>query len=118
MQPTRKDERLFSFLDQLLSVESSRTIIQSVVNLFLTGAVKNATRSKLAKEFYVDLAMTLNLQYGNILLATSTNSQLQSVIDNDWPFFTNQTDLVKTCLMDSDCDSIHEIIQELGEYIC
>ena len=62
--------------------------------------------------------MTLNLQYGNILLATSTNSQLQSVIDNDWPFFTNQTDLVKTCLTDSDCDSIHDIIQKLGEYIC
>ena len=65
-------------------------------------------------EFYEILATTLNLEYGNILLATSTKSQLQAVIDNDWPFFTNNTDLVKICLLDSDCGVIQDIIQDLG----
>ena len=66
------------------------------------------------KEFYGALAKTLDLQYGNILLATSTKAQLQAVIDNDWPFFTNNTDLVKSCLLDSKCSSIKDIIQNLG----
>ena len=69
------------------------------------------------KTFYDVLAGTLKLDYGNILLATSTKSQLQALIDNDWPFFTNTTDLLKDCLMNSDCDDIQEIIQELGLYL-
>ena len=106
--------KLFTFLDELLSKESSRTIIQSIVNLFLSGSIKDRTSLSLAKEFYVVLASTLNLQFGNILLATSTRSQLQTMIDNDWPFFTNYTGLVKTCLKDSDCDGVRGIIQKLG----
>ena len=106
--------QLYHFVDQLLSFESSRTIIQAYVNLFHTKVIKDKTMISLMKEFYEILATTLNLEYGNILLATSTKSQLQAVIDNDWPFFTNNTDLVKICLLDSDCGVIQDIIQDLG----
>ena len=68
----------------------------------------------LAKEFYFVLASTLQLQYGNILLATSKKSEIQTVITNDWPFFTNNTELVKTCLEDVDCDKLQDILQKLG----
>ena len=66
------------------------------------------------KVFFHVLAKTLDLQYGNILLATSSKPQLQAVIDNDWPFFTNNTDLVKDCLSDSECESIQNIIRDQG----
>ena len=108
------DIKVFKFVDKLLSNESSRTIIRTIVNLFHSGSIKDVAKIIKMKEFYMVLASTLNLQYGNILLATSTKSQLQSVIDNDWPFFTNHTDLVKTCLLDSDCETIQNIVEKLG----
>ena len=67
----------------------------------------------LMNEFYELLATILNLQYGNILLATSTKAQLQTVIDNDWPFFIN-TSLVKTCLFNNDCVNLQSILEKLG----
>ena len=79
--------KLFRFIDQLLSNERERTIIQTVVNLFQSGAINDQTSFTLAKKFYFVLASTLNLQFGNILLATSTKAQLQAMIWNDWPFF-------------------------------
>ena len=106
--------KLFRFVDQLLSTESSRTIIHTFVNLFWSGALKDFTSFSLAKEFYFVLASTLQLQYGNVLLATSTRGQLQAVIDNDWPFFTDNTGLLKACLKDLKCDATQEIFQKLG----
>ena len=88
-----------------------------MVNLFQSGVLQDRTSFTQAKEFYLVLASTLQLQYGNVLLATSTKSQLQTVIDNDWPFFTNYTHLVKKCLKDTDCDSIQDIIQKLGNLL-
>ena len=107
--------KLFRFVDQLLSNESSRTIIQTFVNLFQSGVITDETSFILAKQFYNILASTLNLQYGNVLLATSTNEHLQDVIRNDWPFFGNNTDLVKRCLQESShCHAIQDIFQNLG----
>ena len=68
------------------------------------------------KEFYGVLANTFGLQYGKIMVATSTKSQLQAVIDNDWPFFGNNTELVQSCLKDSRCGGIKDIINSLGWY--
>ena len=109
-----RDMKLNRFVDQLLSSESKRTIIQSYANLFHSGVLKGTTSITLAKAFHMDLAATLNLQYGNILLATSTKSQLQYVRDIDGPFFTNNTDLVKNCIWDSKCDMLQDVIEDLG----
>ena len=109
------DMKLYRFVDQLLSSEIERTIIQSYANLFHSGVLKGTTSIPLAKEFYMDLAANLNLQYGNILLATSTKSQLQALRNIDVPFFTNNTDLVKTCIWDSKCDQLQHIIGDLGK---
>ena len=64
-------------------------------------------------EFYMELAATLNLQYWNILLATSTKSQLQAVKDNGGPFFNNYTDVV----MDPKWDRPQEIIGDQGKFL-
>ena len=111
------DIKFYSFVDRLLMEENSRTIIQTFVNLFQPGVVTDPKRFKLAKEFYMALAATLNLHYGNVLLATSTRSQLQTVIDKDWPFFANNTDLVKSCLLNSTCEGIQDIIGKPGKSV-
>ena len=113
--PLATDIKLFRFVNRLLSNESARTIIQTFVNLVRSGVKPDVRGFTLIKEFYGVLASTLNLQYGNVLLATSTNSQLQTMIDNEWPFFTNHTDLVKNCLSGSHCDSIQDRVQRLGK---
>ena len=105
---------LFRFVDHLLSNESTRTIIQTFVNLFQSGAITDKTSFTLAKQFYFVLASTLDLQYGNVLLATSTNAQLKAVIRKNWPFFTNSTGLVERCLQESHCDGIQDVFQKLG----
>ena len=107
---------LFQFVDKVLSSDNTRTIIQAIVNLFHSKILKDRESIGFLKEFYGVVAETLHLQYGNILLATSTKSQLQAVIDNDWPFFGNNTELVQSCLMDSKCGGVKDIIESLGKY--
>ena len=112
--PAEMVSKLFRFVDHLLSNESTRTIIQTIMNLFQSGVITDETSFTLAKQFYHVLASTLNLQYGNVLLATSTKAQLQDVIRNDWPFFANNTHLVEECLQESHCDGIRDNFQILG----
>ena len=111
------DIKFFRFIDQMLSEESKRTIIQTFVNLFHSEVAKDPARLKMAQDFYLALAAVLDLQYGSVLLATSTKAQLKTVIDNDWPFFTNNTDLVKDCLLNSNCEGVQDILQSLGDHI-
>ena len=104
----------FRFTDQLLSSESSRTIIKTFVNLFQSGAITDETSFTLAKQFYVEVASTLDLQYGNVLLATSSKAQLQAAIRNDQPFFVNNSDQLEKCLKESQCDELQNKLQTLG----
>ena len=69
----------------------------------------------LAKQFYTVLVNHLELRYGDVLLATATRSQLQALLNNDWPFLTNQTDVMKVCLNGSDCDRVEKNIEKLGD---
>ena len=107
--------KLFTFIDQLLSDETSRTIVQTIVNLFQTGAITDKTSYTLAKQFYNVLASTLDLQFGKILLAASTKAQLHTMKRDNWPFFADYTDLVEKCLTESDCGGLMEIYQDLGK---
>ena len=72
------------------------------------------TSFMLARQFFYVFASTVNLHFGNVLLATSTNAHLQAVIRNDWPFFANNTEMVEKCLQKSQCDIIQDILQKLG----
>ena len=112
--PPARVIKLFRFVNQLLSRESSRTIIQTFVNLFQTGNKMDFAMFSLAKQFYHVLASTLNLQYGNVLLATSSKAQLQAAIRNDQPFFVNNSDQVEKCLKESQCDELQNKLQTLG----
>ena len=110
--------KTYTMIDQLLSVETSRTIIQTVVNLFQSGVITDEATFTMTRQFYQVLADTLDLQYGNILWAMSTTAQMNAVIWNRWPFFTNFTRLVQNCLQQSDCGTLQDIYQHLGKSIC
>ena len=106
--------KLYTFIDQLLSNETSRTIIHTIVNLFQSGAITDETSFGLAKQFYQVLASTLDMQYGNILLATATNAQRENIINKGLPFFLNNTESVKKCLRESHCATLQDIFQGIG----
>ena len=103
--------KLYFYVDRLLSYETSRTIIHSYVNLFHSKVIKDKATIRLMNKFYDVLSATMGLEYGNILMATSTKSQLRAVFDNEWPFLANNTELVKNCLEFSQCDFIQNVIQ-------
>ena len=104
----------YTFLDQLLSNETPRTIIYTIVYLLQSDAIKDETSFALTKQFYHILASTLDLQYGNILLAKSSNEQREAVLRKGLPFFLNHTDLVENCLQESTCDGVQHIFQKIG----
>ena len=110
---------LFRFVDQLLSSESPRTLIQTVVNILQSETITDKTSRTLVKQFYLGVASTLELQFGNILLASSTNAQRQALMKNNCPFFTDDScEMAKKCLEDFErCDGIQRILQYLGKQL-
>ena len=106
--------KLYTFIDKLLSNETSRTIIHTIVNLFQSGVITDETSFGLAKQFYQVLASTLDMQFGNILLATATNAQRENVISKGLPFFLNNTEPVKKCFRESHCATLQDIFQGIG----
>ena len=69
--------KLCTIMDHLLSVETTRTIIQTMVNLFQSEAITNETSFNLAKSFYQVLASTLDLlwEYSVCKINCSTTSR-------------------------------------------
>ena len=108
--------QICTMINQLLSVETTRTIIQTIVNLSQPGTITDEITFTLATQFYQVLADTLDLQYGNILLATSTTAQMQAV-RNRLPYFVNYTELVQKCFVESKCNAAQNIYQNLGKAI-
>ena len=107
--------KMYKFIDQLISDETSRTIIQTIVHHFHNRVIDDEKIFALTKSFYFVLASTLNLQYGNVLLLTSTKVQLEEVIQKGLPFFTNHTNLVEKCLQETKCDVIQDIYEKLSK---
>ena len=100
--------KMYTFVDHLLSNETSGTIIQTIVHLLQSSVITDRTTFTSAKRFYHVLASTLDLQYGNILLATSSNAKRETVL----PFFLNQTDLVEERFQESNFDSVQDAYKD------
>ena len=115
--PSANEIRLYRFVYQLLATESQRTVIQTLTHLVrLKPKTDEKSLLPLLKKFYKVMASTLNLQHGNVLLATLTNAQLEDMISNEWPFFANNSGVVGKCLTDKNCDTLQASLRELGEY--
>ena len=72
--------RTYMMIDKLLSVETERTIIQTIVNIFHSGVITDKMTLSLARQFYQVLTDTYDLQHGNILMKTLTTAQMEAVI--------------------------------------
>ena len=106
--------KLWRFVNQMISSESSRTVIHTFTNLFRSGTIRDKTSFNLAKMFYYKLESTLSLEYGNILLATMTNAQKEAMIRNEWPFLKRNEEIFKNCILESNCDRVQDVFKELG----
>ena len=105
---------MYTFIDQLLSNGTSRTIIHTIANLLQSSSIEDRKSFTSAKQFYRFLATTFDLQYGKILLATSSNAQREIILRKGLPFFLNHVDHVERCFQGSDCDAVQDIIQNIG----
>ena len=104
--------KLFRLIDQLLSSESSRTLIQTIVNILLSGPIPDEMTFNLAKRFYLEMAFSLKLTFGNVLRATS----LQSANSSDQQIIA--LDDVSGCHQDSCFEEMQNIFQKLGIFFC
>ena len=113
--PPPSEIRLYSFVDHLLSTESPRTIIQTIVNLLHSKAISDEISLTLATQFYNKLVSFFNLQYGNILLATSKKAQVKAMLENGLPFFGQNYEEVEKCVNESSqCKGMQDSLLELG----
>ena len=99
--------KLFRFVDQLLSSESSRTIIQTFEHLLQPGSMKDLESYTLTRQFYLVLTKTLRLQRENVLAAIFTKPQFQPAIESNSQFMPSA----------DHSDEIQGIFQELGRYV-
>ena len=60
---------------------------------------------------YLLLDNIFNLQYGKILLATSSPSQLDAMITKDWPYFTNYS--LDQCLSGGSCQGVTDLMKQI-----
>ena len=106
---------LHQFLQSLLSTQTTRTIIKVSVNTIQeTNFKRRETRNRM-NQFYLALDKSLDLNFGKILLATSSPRQLEDLIAKDMPYFN--TSQVEDCLHGDSCQEVRNLVQSLGNNI-
>ena len=106
---------LYWFVDHLLSTESPRTIIQTIMNLLHSKAISDEISLTLATQFYNKLVSFFNLQFGNILLATSKKAQVKAMLESGLPFIGQNYEEVEQCVNESaQWKGMQDSLSELG----
>ena len=110
---------LYKFLYILISSQSPRTVIRALVNTIQADNIRERNNRKLLNQFFLALDKIFHFQIGKILLATSSLSQLQSMMAMDWPYFNHYSKEIDLCLNGSSCLEIMNLVQTLGkEHSC
>ena len=107
---------LYQFLHNLLSNQSPRTIIQATVNTIQSVNIRNGENRKGMNKFFLALDSIFNLQFGKILLATSSPLQLEAMIAKDWPYFSHYAKEINQCLSGTSCQGVTDIVNTLGKF--
>ena len=107
--------QLYSFVSQLVRAESASTIIQTIVNTIVMVDLDDIDLFKKVGSFYLVIEKQFNMQYGKVLLALSTKSELQTMLDNQMPFLTSYAQPLRSCLNGTDCRPLQDVIQTLGK---
>ena len=102
------------FLQNILKTESPRTIIKTTVEAIqLNIPEKELTRSGVNK-FFEALDQIFDFQLGKILLATSSISEIQNMINKDWPFFLRYKKEIDLCFRGTNCKELLDLVNSTG----
>ena len=97
--------QLYKFVDDLLTSQNPGTIMRATINTIEANILAEDLRKKFNK-FFKELDKVLKLQYGMILLASSSPSSVQKMLEKDRPYFrTLEGDIVEQC-RDGFCESL------------
>ena len=108
---------LSQFLHSLLTTQSPRTIIQATVNTIESDNIKDNTNRQLLNDYFQSLNRTFNFEYGKILMALSSPSELQAMMDKNSPYFTNFSKDIHLCLSGDSCHGLMDSIKSLGALV-
>jgi hypothetical protein len=67
-------------------------------------------------QFYAALDNIFNLQFGKILLATASLSQLEDMMAKDLPYLTKYSNEIDQCIKNASCQKVVNLIQTLGKH--
>ena len=104
---------LYKFLHSLFSTQSPRTIIQATVNTIESDNLRERISRTRINQVYLLLDDIFHLQYGKILLASSSPSQLAAILAKDWPYFSHNSQEINECLGGASCQGITDIMHQI-----
>ena len=116
----------YIFLDWLLATQSPRTIIKAIVNTLQSSTFSKyvSDKSNFMKtkkrlnQLYSVLDNIFNFQLGNILLATEQIPNLESMRDQDLPYFADSAATLDLCPTGTMCEGIWNQVEGLGNTCC
>ena len=103
-----------TFLARLIEQENEETILRATVNTFVTDQLTEKESKEGLKSFYNELDHIFNLQFGKILLALSSSSQLKTMKNQSVPYFNSLNSHIQDCEERKDCTGAIDLINELG----
>ena len=109
------DLKLFKFLDELISNQSPRTLIQGIVNTLGSEDLDRRSSAKL-NHFFQALDDIMDFKLGKILLGSSSPAKLQSMLYSGLPYITKYRDEIEMSLNSTNGSNMQSIL-ESGETV-
>ena len=104
-------KQLYKFFSNLVSTQTPKTLLLALVNTIISGNVREFSEKEQLNKFYNTIDEIFKLEYGNILLASSSKDDLKKIFDNEWPFFENHTEMVKECFLGGSCQYVQDLVR-------
>jgi hypothetical protein len=107
--------KLGTFLGNLLLSQTPRTIIQATVNPVQLERMEDTNRHLLG-QFYQELNKMFNFQYGRILVALSSPSELEVMLAQDLPYLTPYRRQITECVRGGSCQGVTDLLESIGRH--
>ena len=107
--------KLFNFLVNLTSTESKRTILRAMINTLESNKLEEIVEGSQILGFFEAANKIFQLEYGKILLAISSSSQLEEMVDKGLPYLANYTEAARSCFNGSSCNGVRGVVDTLGK---
>ena len=108
-------EELYNFLARLIEQENGATILRAIVNTLVANQMTEEDSKQGLLSFYEKLHQIFNLQFGKILLALSSSTQLKAMKNQSVPYFDSIESDIQDCEEKEDCTGAMDLINELGK---